>query len=155
MAYSVSSDIIALEIILEELIALTDDNKTGSPDISTINANIAKADAEIDGYVKDQYSVPLAGPPEEIKNLSATIAAYWLYRRRNEVNESIFDAYTKALAKLKAIAKGLYSLEGVVKKTAPSGIASTIDSTVRQDFTRTKKDEDGQPVGDNGSMETW
>jgi len=156
MAYCAHTDILALEIILEELIALTDDGKTGAPDITIVNANIARADAEIDGYIKSHYSVPLTLPvPEEIKNLSATITAYWLFRRRNEVNESIFDAYIKALAKLKAISQGNYAINGITKKTDPSGVASTIASTVTHEFTRTKKDSSGTVIGNEGTMEKW
>ena len=154
MPYCEENDIIATGLTLNELIQATDDNKTGEVDSAKVTAAISKADVEIDGYCGDRYTVPFSTVPDEVKFLSVDIASYFIARRRQKVSNSIFDRYTKALAKLVRISEGKYSLKEATAKSDTS-IGSTIDSTVKQTFTRTKNDSDGNVVGDKGSMETW
>ena len=153
MAYSVKEDITNLELTETELVQLTDDDKSGSVDDAKVTAAILKADSEIDDYCRGRYTVPFSPVPDVIKFLSATIAAYWLYRRRQKVSASMLDKYTKALAKLKAISNGDYSIDGVAEKTESAGIASTTED-VAHTFSRTKKDVSGNVIS-VGSMETW
>lgn len=155
MPYSTQSDITDIELTEKELVALTDDTKVGTVDAAKVTAAIAKADAEIDGYCRARYTVPFSPVPTEIKFLSATMAVYWLARRRSSVTNSMLDKYTKALARLKAISEGKYTLSGATVKSDGTGIASTIDSSAKQTFTRTKTDKDGNVIGDVGSTETW
>lgn len=153
MPYTTETDITDIEITRDELIALTDDEKLGVVNSTRVTAAILKADAEIDGYCQQRYTVPFSPVPDEIKFISTTLAAYWLWRRRQKVSNSMLDKYTKALARLKAISRGDYSIPGVT--ALASGLASTIDASAVQTFTRTKKDKDGNVIGDAGSMETW
>ncbi|MCK4786212.1 MAG: DUF1320 domain-containing protein [Desulfobacteraceae bacterium] len=153
MAYSTEEDITNLELTEAELIQLTDDAGTGEVDDVKVDAAILKADSEIDDYCRGRYSIPFNPVPDVVKFLSATIAAYWLYRRRDDVSPSMLDKYTKALAKLKAISNGAYSIDGVSEKTESSGIASTTEDVV-QTFSRTKRDSNGNIIS-SGSMETW
>lgn len=153
MAYSAETDITNLELTEAELIQLTDDAGTSEVQDDKVDAAILKADSEIDDYCRGIYSVPFDPVPNLIKFLSATIAAYWLYRRRDDVSPSMLDKYTKALAKLKAISTGVYKIEGVSEKADSSGIASTTED-VAHTFTRTKKDSSGNIIS-KGSMETW
>lgn len=154
MPYATQTDITNLEMTETELISLTDDLKIGAVDSARVAAAIEKADMEIDSYCHSRYTLPFSPVPAEIKFLSATIAAYWLFRRRQKVSESVLDKYTKALSRLKAISNGDYSLNGAALKDS-SGIGSTIDGTAKQTFTRSKYDADGNLVGDAGSMDNW
>ena len=136
------------------LVQLTDDEKSGSPDDSKVDAAILKADRMyIDPYCKDRYVVPFTTVPDEVRFLSATIAAYYLFRRRQKVTNSILDKYIKAVAKLKDIADGKFALEGATIIEDSSGIASTTEDDGHT-FTRTKKDLSGN-VKSVGSMEVW
>ena len=153
MAYSSETDITNLELTEAELIQLTDDAGTGEIEDAKVVAAISKADSEIDDYCRGIYSVPFDPVPNLIKFLSATIAAYWLYRRRDDVSPSMLDKYTKALSKLKAISNGVYKIEGVSEKTESSGIVSTTEG-VAQTFTRTKRDSAGNIIS-IGSTEIW
>ncbi len=155
MPYCTQSDITDIGLTKKELIQLTDDDNIGEVNSGRVTAAILKADTEIDGYCRTRYTVPFVPIPDEIKFLSVDIATYWLFRRRQQVTSSILDKYTKALSKLKRISEGDYTLDGVTLQTDSTGIASTIDSTAVQTFTRTKKDSDGNVIGDKGSMETW
>ena len=155
MANSTKDDILALEMDLKTLIQLTDDEKTGEVDDSKVDAAILKADKMyIEPYCRDRYSVPFDPVPDEISFISATIAAYYLFRRKQKVTSSILDKYTKAVAKLKGISLGEYKIEGATEKSDVSGIASTTED-VAHTFTRTKKDINGNIIGNPGSMETW
>lgn len=154
MPYCIQADITDIELTQTELVQLTDDEKAGVVNTARVAAAIAKADAEIDGYCQERYSVPFSPVPAEIKFLSATLAHYWLARRRQSVTNSILDKYTKALSRLKAISEGTYRLNGATQADT-SGIGSTIDASASQTFTRTKQDADGNIIGDVGSTETW
>ena len=155
MAYSTKDDILALEMDLKTLIQLTDDEKTGEVEDSKVDAAILKADKMyIDPYCRDRYSVPFNPVPDEISFISATIAAYYLFRRKQKVTSSILDKYTKAVAKLKGISLGEYKIDGATEKSDSSGIASTTEG-VAHTFTRTKRDSDGNIIGDPGSTEVW
>lgn len=154
MAYSTEIDILNLEMDKKTLVQLTDDEKSGSPDSSKVDAAILKADRMyIDPYCKDRYTVPFTTVPDEVRLLSATIAAYYLFRRRQKVTNSILDKYIKAVAKLKDIADGKFALEGATIIKDSSGIASTTEDEA-QTFTRTKRDSSGNVIS-VGSMETW
>jgi phage gp36-like protein len=154
MSYSTKNDILALEMTAQEMEQITDDDKTGAIVSSIVDAAILKADTSIDGYCRDRYTVPFNPVPDEIKFLSAEMAAYWLWRRRQQVSDSVLDKYTKALAKLKRISEGKYSLKDVTEITDSSGIASTTED-VAHTFTRTKNDAAGNIIGKAGSMEKW
>lgn len=153
--YSSQTDIINLELTEAELIALTDDAKAGSVDSTKVTAAVSKADAEINSYCQGRYTIPFSPVPEEIKFLSATMAAYWLFRRRQKVSESMLDKYIKATARLKDIADGHYTIQAATLKTDSVAIGCTIDDTSVPTFTRTKKDINGAVVGDKGSMDIW
>jgi len=155
MGYSTEDDILSLETDKKTLIQLTDDEKTGEVDSAKVDAAILKADKMyIDPYCRDRYTVPFNPVPDEIKFISATIAAYYLFRRKQKVTSSILDKYAKAVAKLKGISLGEYTLDDATEKSDPSGMASTTEDAAHT-FSRTKRDSDGNIIGDPGSMEVW
>lgn len=154
MGYSTESDILALEMDEKTLIQLTSDDKTGEVDDSKVTAAILKADTVyVDPYCRDRYAVPFSPVPDEIMFISSAIASYYLFRRKQKVTSSILDKYTKAVAKLKSISLGEYTLEGATEVADSSGIASTTEDEA-QTFTRTKRDSSGNVIS-TGSMETW
>lgn len=61
MAYCAQSDIEKLIPVLELAELTTESGNT--PDAAVITEAIAKADAEIDGYLGVMYAVPLSVPP--------------------------------------------------------------------------------------------
>jgi|Deesub1362B_J571_1020462.scaffolds.fasta_scaffold00331_35 phage gp36-like protein len=94
----------------ERIRQLTDDNQTGSIDQNIVDAEIEGADAEINGYCQEKYTVPLSPVPTLIKELSKKITRYRLYMRRGKVPEEIQNDYKNCVKILENIARGLISL---------------------------------------------
>jgi phage gp36-like protein len=119
MAYSTLTDI-AERIPAEILLQLTDDADTGSVDEAKAAAAIARADSEIDAWCGGRYSVPFDTVPAIIADLSADLATYYLYSRRQEIiPEARRDQYRANQALLKAISAGQVQLPGAA--TAKTG----------------------------------
>ena len=122
MAYCTQKEIIKL-LPEELLIQLTDDEnlkpaaidpraREHRPMRKRISEAISTADAEINGYCAERYSVPFQAPISPIvKGLSVEIAIYYLHARRTTVPEDIIKRYDKAILRLKDIARGLMSLD--------------------------------------------
>ena len=125
MSYCTQSDIQKL-IPTQELAELT--AETGStPDATVITEAIAKADAEIDSYCTNHYTVPFQSIPAIIKTISEDISLYNLYSRRSVVPELRKDRYESAVKFLTAVATGEFQIAGATPKTAPAQ-AVDIDS---------------------------
>ncbi len=153
MPYCTQADILNLELSKEELIQLTDDDDLDEINTSMVDAAISKADAEIDAYCQDGYTVPFSPVPTIIIGWSATLAAFNLYRNRTKP-ATIIDRYNKVMSWLKDISTGKATLPGASANDNTSFPGSTTDGTV-QVFRQTQKDASGNVVGDIGSMETW
>lgn len=89
MAYSTKSDI--LEVLPEkDLAELTNDTDGSTVVDSVVNANIAKADNQINTYLRGKQStLPLSPVPPRVKDWSVGLAIFNLYKRR--VNLEIPD----------------------------------------------------------------
>jgi phage gp36-like protein len=109
MPYSTLTDIENL-IEEDELIQLTDDDGTGAVDTDIIDNAVADADAEIDSYCMERYTVPFSSVPVMIKKLSVDIAVYNLFSRKQGAPEDRAKRYQDAIAFLKDVAKGTASL---------------------------------------------
>ncbi|MGE4545836.1 MAG: gp436 family protein [Pedobacter sp.] len=97
----------------EILIQLTDDANLGAVDLANVNAAIDRADSEIDAWCGGRYRVPFAQALSIIAELSADMAAYHLYSRRQEIiPEARAMRYKDNVALLKEIAKGTVKLPG-------------------------------------------
>jgi phage gp36-like protein len=119
MPYSTLTDI-QERIPAEILLQLTDDADTGSIDGTKVAAAIVRADAEIDAWCGGRYAVPFAAPPAIIAELSADLATYYLYSRRQEIiPEARSERYRANQALLKAISGGQVQLPGAA--TAQTG----------------------------------
>ncbi len=95
---------------LDELIQLTDraTPPTGAIDDVVLNAALADADDEINGYLQSKYNLPLASTPLLIKKLARAIARYNLYD--DLPPEHVEKRYKAAIKTLEGIAKGVIHL---------------------------------------------
>ncbi len=121
MAYAQLTQLLAL-LPEETLIKLSSD-QTGAAavDAATIDAAIAQADQVIDGYVGMQRTVPLDPVPGLIRTISANLAVYFLYRRRNQVPEIWESQYKADLAVLVKISTGQIGFGSAGTKQDPPG----------------------------------
>jgi phage gp36-like protein len=107
-------DIMPARISESQLLQLaTEDDTVDAIDQGVIDDAIEAADAEIDSYCAVKYSVPFSTVPKRIKNLSADIATYNLFKKRSAtvgMPESIRDSYEDAIAFLKDVSAGKASL---------------------------------------------
>lgn len=118
--------------------SITEDNADCLQIINRINEASANADAEVNSYCGQKYSVPFTTPPAEVKRLSLEIWIYNLYKRR-AIPDEIEKRYDKAIAQLKDIAKGLKTLGIDPPPAAPSeGGALTNKTESDRIFTRDK-----------------
>lgn len=135
MAYCTIDDITKL-IPGEAVMQLTDDDNLGQVNQAMVDEAIAQADAEIDSYCADRYSVPFVSAPAIIRKCSVDIAIYNLYSRRvEEMPEARAERYKNAVRQLEGIAKGLMSL-GQAAATAGEGGAETNMAETGRVFTR-------------------
>jgi phage gp36-like protein len=97
----------------EILVQLTDDANAGSIDDTKVSAAIERADREIDTWCAGRYQVPFSPVLPIIAELSADMAAFHLYARRQEIiPEARAARYKDNVALLKEIAKGTVKLPG-------------------------------------------
>jgi phage gp36-like protein len=101
------------------LAQLTDDEGYGLINTGRLNEAIADAQAEVDGYCGKRYRVPFSVPPRLVKRLTAILAKYNLYARRDIVPDSLETQRKAAIKALDDISKGVVSL-GVETEPTPS-----------------------------------
>ena len=79
-----------------------------------IDAAIADADAEIDGYLAKRYAVPLAPAPRVINKFSKDIAVYNLFSRigidEGTDQKTYLNRYNAAIKFLTLVAEGTVSI---------------------------------------------
>lgn len=128
MAYCVQSDL-ERKISLAELVQLTDDSHAGTVDTTVIATAIDEADTLINSYVGKVKMTPLSPVPGLIKNLSATLAIWYLFVRRSTVDAVRQKAYDDAVKTLQSIALGTVTLgveeATVLPETTEGGPASS------------------------------
>ena len=95
----------------ESLRQLADDGPDGPAYEDVLAEAIEQADREIDAYIGVVQSVPLDPVPPLVANLSAKIAIYKLYSRRDHLDPGVWGkGYERALSLLQKIATGGLSL---------------------------------------------
>lgn len=109
MAYCTKADILDL-LTEEQLIGLTDDHGVGRVDDAKVVKAIADADAEIDGYAGERYSLPFSPVPLIVRKLSVDISIYNLYARRQGAPEERRQRYDNSSKLLREIAAGRVTL---------------------------------------------
>ena len=97
---------------------------TDAATIANIEGAIARADGVIDSYLRAVYSgdLPLASPPETVRNVSAEIAVYYLWESTNVSHDDNprASAYDDALRWLRDIAAGKAVLDLPGGETNPA-----------------------------------
>ena len=102
-----------------ELAQLSDRTGTGTAiDQMVVDAKLADADGEIDAYLAQRYTLPLASVPPVLKRIATDLARYHLYDDR--ATEQVTKRYTDAIAFLKDVAKGLAGIGVDPGGTAPA-----------------------------------
>lgn len=115
MAYSTHSDLI-LWIDEDQLVELASSDSQASiesEDVQKVlDEVIASADAEIDSYCLNRWpDLRSKDPvPDEINKLSALIAIYYLFLRRQGVPEERRISYEDCIRKLELFSKGKITL---------------------------------------------
>jgi phage gp36-like protein len=128
MAYSTAANI---KVVLLNVATYTFDD-------TAIGSFIAKADALIDSYLANVYTVPFTTTPAIINSLSVDIACYYLLRttytndRVEEKNSWVIEWYNKALEILKKLANKEMSLGTAYVPT--SSIVSSTDENYTSTF---------------------
>jgi len=122
MAYCTLDDI-KEQIPESELIQLTDDEDLGIVDASITDRAIADADAEINSYCAERYTVPFDPVPDIIRKRSVDIAIYNLFSRRQIYNENRSSRHKDDIRFLERVSSGSVSL-------GPNAPAETSQDTV-------------------------
>lgn len=135
MPYATQQDMLA-RYGMRKLVALTDINQpmVGEIVTSVLDARLADASAEIDGYLAGRMPVPMANPPEVLKLLCCRLAYYALL---GDTAGDVDQADVKAARDyLKAVAKGEISLTTPDQAPAPAGAGSVLFSAGAKDWGR-------------------
>lgn len=96
---------------------LTDDDGSGFKNTAIVDEAITGAEGVIDSFLSRRYDVPLASPPEVVKEMAVQLAAYRLHARRMRVPADIKDLRDQAMELLKDIRDNKQDLEGVTSDT--------------------------------------
>jgi phage gp36-like protein len=91
-----------------EILQLSDRDGSGAADTGVVEAALADADVEIDGYLAVLYSLPLASVPALVKRLACDIARYRLWS--DQASEQVRTGYEDAVGVLKRISAGTVRL---------------------------------------------
>lgn len=92
-----------------ELEQLTDrDGSAGAIVDSVLDAAIARADSEINGYLARVYTLPLAEAPDVLVDWAADIARWALYT--DHVPDHVTTRYREVIGRLKDVAAGRMAL---------------------------------------------
>ena len=113
------------EIQMSDLIALTDDDNTGSLNETVLNQVIANASGYIDRKVANIYGaqLPFVPVPVSVASLALIIACYRLYRRRLVPDEknNFAGEYNDACDFLNKVNIGEMHLDDVPSRDFPQG----------------------------------
>jgi len=105
MPYCTQDDI--LEQIDEAVLIQLTDPLGAAIDDDVVSRAIEDADATIDSYCQDRYSVPLDPVPAKARQISVDIAIYNLYSRRGDTAPEVRkDRHKEAIRWLEKVNKG-------------------------------------------------
>ena len=101
-----------------------------------IDAAIADADAEIDGYLAKRYAVPLAPAPRVINKFSKDIAVYNLFSRigidEGTDQKTYLNRYNAAIKFLTLVAEGTVSIGTETEDPASAAAAPSAPVSLRK-----------------------
>ncbi|MEG1648330.1 MAG: DUF1320 domain-containing protein [Rikenellaceae bacterium] len=108
-----------------ELTQLTEGNDEIIEQVNT------EAVAEIDGYLRGVYALPLTEPPDVIiTSITASLMKFMLYRRRDErtIPDKVIEMYKITIAKLKDLRQRKITIDAQGVKQGESVAQSSIAS---------------------------
>jgi phage gp36-like protein len=123
MPYCTKQNMLARPGGERELIQLTDMDGLGVIDDTVLNAAIADADAEINGYLTDYF--PLTVIPANLTRIACDITRYRLYRE--QVTDRVKLDYENAVKYLQLVAMGKIKLAPDVDGAVPEASGDTAE----------------------------
>ena len=131
--YSSLEDI--LKFVPERSLAqLTDDEAGAEIDADVVDEAIVAADEVIDAHLRGRYTIPFPDlPPPILRRISADIATFHLYgRREGEVSKTIETRYKDAVKMLEAIRDGKLTLGDAEGEKTPEAGSYKTNKTGKQ-----------------------
>lgn len=109
-----------------ELIQLTDTEAPYEDVINydKLNAALAEANSEIDGYLASRYQLPLPAVPPFLEAIACNMARYHACTGAISENDPIKTRYDNSVKSLKEIAKGTIAVGGT-----PAGNSSPVQTS--------------------------
>ena len=98
-----------------ELIQLTNFDANDTINTDTLDRAITATAAEIDSYLVDRYTTPLAGAPERIVDIAADLVRCRLYT--HDIPDNVAEACKQARRWLEGVAMGKWSVPGLAEKS--------------------------------------
>lgn len=121
MSYATQADLEA-RYGAREILQLSDraNPPAGVVDAAVVAAALGDADAVVDSYLGNRYTVPITTPaPARVVDLSCVLARYRLMEQR--ATERARKDYEDAIAFLRDVSAGRAKIPGLVEPTASSG----------------------------------
>lgn len=109
MPYATTDDVIALhgQRFVDDV---ADRDEDGEVDLSSVQAALVAAEAEINSRLSVRYQTPLASTPEIVKIAAVEIAVYRLANNGGALTDDIRKRYEDFIALFKDIAAGKANL---------------------------------------------
>lgn len=121
------------EIRLQDLIALTDDNRTGSVDNGVLTQIIQSASGYIDSKLANIYGsqLPFNPIPSSIASMALTIACYRLFRRAEVPDEKnkFYESFKEVEGFLNRVNKGEAMIDDIVARDFPQVVFNARNTT--------------------------
>src|SRR5687767_246327 len=108
---------------------LTDWNGDGVADPDVIARAQAVADAFINPYLRNRYTVPIAAPTEELKQLAAAEAVFWLRTSRNQASPEDMELHKLRIDKLEEYRSGINRPDNSEAVKSDRGRSSIVEAS--------------------------
>lgn len=85
MPYATEPDLVLAAGGAERFLSLTDWDGDGDSDPEVVAAAQAYADSKIHEYISNRYELPIQNPSEQLQQLAADLAVWWIKSKRGEL----------------------------------------------------------------------
>lgn len=139
------------------MLELSNDNPSieqGEIDVALVTAIIGEACEEVDGYLRNRYTLPFATTPTLVKQSAKQIARYMLYERRPEG----FDLPPAVVEGRKVAVKNLENIrDGKVSIGIPANMPNQgqIVADVPEFQVRVRPSRNNQSVFNNNLLDSY